>query len=49
MAEGEGSEGLAMNSKTDRFACGERGEETYKERERGRRGVVVNAGNDDYF
>ena len=35
MAEGEGSEGLEMNSKTNRFPCGERGEESYKG-ERGR-------------
>ena len=49
MAEGEGNEGLVMNRKTDRFPCGERGEESYKERERGREGGVVNAGNDNYF
>ena len=49
MAEGEGSEGLEMNSKTNRFPCGERGEESDKERERGRGGGVVDAGNDDYF
>ena len=35
MAEGEGNEGLEMNSKTDRFPCGERGKESDKERERG--------------
>ena len=38
-----------MNSKTNRFPCGEQGEESYKERERGREGVIVSAGNDDYF
>ena len=49
MAEGEGNEGLEMNSKTNRFPCGERGEESYKERERVGEGGVVNADNDDYF